>query len=53
MKNTSTERLLGAVFIGLAFLLFALGCSGRKYPVTPSASKAFKNQRSATRAQFP
>lgn len=46
-------RLLAAVFIALAFVLFAMGCASSSYPVTKAASKAQKGQQARLQQQFP
>lgn len=46
-------RTAGAVLIAMAFVLLAMGCASRSYPVTPSAAKAEKAQQQRLQSQFP
>jgi len=46
-------RTAGAVLIAMAFVLLAMGCAGRSYPLTPAGKKAAKAQQQRLQSQFP
>lgn len=51
---TTNKRMIGAVWIAMAFLLFAMGCSStHHYPVTKAGAKAERNNQRDLKGQFP
>ena len=46
-------KTAGAVLIAVAFVLLAMGCNSRSYPLTPAGAKAKKAQQQRLQSQFP